>query len=184
MLDEAKASKQTVDPQSLQFAEHAIEAYEKVLELNPDPEQIGNLDQDLARLALGSAYRQKGAVLFYQGDLDSALSAFDASVQILESVQKVFEASISEHESYRRYLVQTDEYLGTVYLSQISILEFKQDFEQALLVYQKSIDAFGKCISHGKNSPDLIIQNDILEKYCQPKLEETQRRYDELTGGN
>ena len=184
LLDTATASKGTVDPRSLQFAEQAIEAYEKVSEINPDAEQIGNIDKDLAQLALGSAYRQKGAVLYYEGELDSALSAFDTSVQMLESVQKVFEASLSEHESYRRYLVQTDEYLGTVYLSQISILEFKQEFDQVRPIYQKAIDAFGKCISDGKNSPDLIIQNDILEKYCQPKLEETQRRYDELFGGN
>ena len=37
---------------------------------------------------------------------------------------KVFEASISEHESYRRYLAQTYEYLGTVYLWQGSIFEY------------------------------------------------------------
>ena len=63
-------------------------------------------------------------------------------------------------------------------------LNTKQDFDQALPAYQKSIDAFNQCISQGKDSPDLVIQNDIIGKYCQPKLEEIQQRYDELIGGN
>jgi hypothetical protein len=37
---------------------------------------------------------------------------------------------------------------------------------------------------NGKGSPDLIIQNDIIGKYCQPKLEEVQQLYDELKGSN
>ena len=183
LLDTAKASSQAVDPQSLQLAEQGIAEYEKVLELKPGL-GLGDADQDLAQLALGNAYQQKGAILYYQQDYDSALVAFDTAAQILESVRKTFEASVVEHESYRRYLVQSDEYLGTVYQGVGSAFGAKQDYDQAFPVYQKSIDAFGQCIADGKDSPDLIIQNDIIEKYCQPKLEEIQQLYDELKGGN
>jgi len=168
----------------LQFAEQAIEAYEKVLELKPEAGQFENSDKNLAQLALGSAYQQKGAILYYEQDLDSALSAIETAIQNLEAVKNIFEASVADHESYRRYLVQSHEYLGTAYQWQGRIFESKQDFDQALPAYQKSIDAFNQCVINGKDSPDLIIQNDIIEKYCQPKLEEIQQLYDELKGGN
>jgi tetratricopeptide (TPR) repeat protein len=116
--------------------------------------------------------------------VDSALKAFDEAVQFLETSRPIFEASIPEHESYRRYLAQTYEYLATVYEWQGSAFEAKQDYDRALAAYQKSADVFNQCISQGKNSPDLVIQNDIIEKYCQPKLEEVKQRYDELIGGN
>ncbi|MBC7877570.1 MAG: tetratricopeptide repeat protein [Anaerolineales bacterium] len=184
MKRSAELLDETVDSQSLLFAEQGIEAYEKVLELNPDTELLDNLDKDLARLALGSAYRQKGATLLVQEDVTSALVAFDKSIEFLEEVRPVFEVAIPEHESYRRYLVQTHEYLGTVYQWQGAAFEANQDFEQALVAYQKSIDAFNQCILNGEGSPDLIIQNDIIKKYCQPKLEEIQQLYNELNGGN
>jgi tetratricopeptide (TPR) repeat protein len=184
LLNATIASKQTFDPQALQFAEQAIEAFQKVLDLKLDRGQIGNQDQNLARLALGNAYQQKGAILYTKGDFESALNALAGAINILESAQKSFEASIPEHESYRRYLVQSHEYLGTAYEWQGRTFEAKQDFDAALPAYQKSIDAFNQCIANGKDSPDLIIQNDIIGKYCQPKLEEVQKIYDELTGGN
>jgi tetratricopeptide (TPR) repeat protein len=184
LLDTAKASNLTIDPQSLQLAEQAILSYQKALELKPGPEQIGNVDKDLARLALGNAYRQKGAILLYQGNTDLALSAFDAAIESLGLAQTAFEASIPEHESYRRYLAQTYEYLGTVYQWQGSAFEIKQDYEQALPAYQKAMDAFSRCVAQDEASDDLIIQIDIVEKYCQPKFEEIKQRYDELIGGN
>lgn len=184
LLDEAMDSGQEVDVQSLEFAEKGIDAYERVLDLQPNPNQLENIDQELARLALGSAYRQKGATLLIQEDADAALIAFDEAIQYLESVQPIFESAIPEHESYRRYLVQTHEYLGTAYQWQGTAFETKQDFEQALIAYQKSIDAFNQCIVTGEGSPDLVIQNDIIGKYCQPKHDEIQQLYNELSGGN
>jgi tetratricopeptide (TPR) repeat protein len=184
LLDKAMASSQAVDPQAIQLAEQTISTYQKVLELKEDPGLFGNPVKDVARTALGNAYRQKGAILFYQRDVDSALKAFDEAVQFLETSRPIFEASIPEHESYRRYLAQTYEYLATVYEWQGSAFEAKQDYDRALAAYQKSADVFNQCISQGKNSPDLVIQNDIIEKYCQPKLEEVKQRYDELIGGN
>jgi hypothetical protein len=49
--------------------------------------------------------------------------------------------------------------------------------------YKKSLDSFNQCILQGENSPDLIIQNDIVGKICQPTLEEVQKTYNELSGG-
>lgn len=184
LLDTAIASSQAVDPLAIQLANQTIEAYQKVVELKDDPGLFGNPVKDVARTAMGNAYRQKGAILFYQGDLDAALKAFDEAIGLLETSRPIFEAAVSEHESYRRYLAQTYEYLATVYEWQASVFEAKQNYDQALVAYKKSTDVFGQCISQGENSPDLVIQSDIIEKYCQPKLEEVQQRYDELIGGN
>jgi len=184
LVDAALASSQAVDPQAKQLVEQAIETYQKVLELKPDPEQYGNPVEDVARLALGNAYRLKGIVLLTGGDVDAALKTFDEAIQYLETSRPIFEASISEHESYRRYLAQTYEYLGNVYQWQGSAFEARLDYDQALAAYQKSIDSFNQCISQAENSPDLVIQNDIVEKICRPNLEQTRKIYDELNGGN
>ena len=183
LVDAALVSGQAVDPQAIQLVGQAIETYQKVLELKPDPEQYGNPVEDVARLALGNAYRLKGTILLTQENANSALQAFDEAVQLLEASRPIFEASVSEHESYRRYLAQTYEYLGTVYQWQGNALEAKQDYDSALAAYQKSIDAFNQCISQGDNSFDLVLQKDIVEKNCRPMLKETQQTYNELNGG-
>ncbi len=184
LLDTALGSNMMVDPQSLQLAEQAIVVYKKALAVKPVAGLSEKLDENLARLALGNAYRQKGATLLFQGDIGAALQTFDEAIEMLKLAQKAFEVSIPEHESYRRYFVQTYEYLGAVYQWQGSGFEAKHDKDQALAVYKKSMDAFEKCSAYGKGSSDLIIQNDIIEKYCLPKLKEVQQRYNELTGGN
>lgn len=184
LVDPALTSDQSVDPQAIQWIEQAIEAYQKVLELEPDPEQYGNPVEDVARLALGNAYRLKGTILLEQGDVDSALSALDDAFQLLETSRPKFEDSIPEHESYRRYLAQTYEYLGIVHQWQGIAFDTAQDYESAIAAYQKSIDAFNQCISQGDGSVDLVIKDDIVEKFCRPYLEETQQTYDELIGGN
>ncbi|HET9914253.1 MAG TPA: hypothetical protein VFQ13_20335, partial [Anaerolineales bacterium] len=184
LADAARASGQPVDPQAIQLVGQAIAAYQKVLELKPDTQQYGNPVEDVARLALGNAHRLKGAILLAQGNVDSALKAFDESIQLLEASGPIFEASVPEHESYRRYLAQTYEYLGVVYQWQGRALETKQDYDGALKAYEKSIDAFGQCISQGGLSDDLVIQDNIIKISCQPKLEEVQQWYSELTAGN
>jgi tetratricopeptide (TPR) repeat protein len=183
LLTKAIAVGQPIDPQALQLADQGIETYQKVLDLKPGP-GLGEADQALAQLALGNAHQQKGAILYYQQDYDSALSDFDKAAQTLEAVRTSLNTSVADHESYRRYLVQSDEYLGTVYQWLGSTYGVKRNYDQAFPAYQKSIDAFGQCASDGKDSPDLIIQNDIIKKYCQPKLEEVQQLYNELKGSN
>ena len=160
-----------------------METYQKVLELKPDTEQYGNPVEEVARLALGNAYRLNGIILLTQGDVDSALNAFKEAVQYLETSRPIFEAAVSEHESYRRYLAQTYEYLGTVYQLQGYAFETVQKYDQALTAYQKSIEAFNQCISQDEISLDLVIQNNIVGKVCQPYLEATQQTYDQLIGG-
>jgi tetratricopeptide (TPR) repeat protein len=182
LVEAALASKKEPDPQAMQWVEQAIESYQKVLELNPDSNEYGNPVEEVARLALGNAFRLKGTILLTQGDSDSALKAFDEAIQYLDASRTKFEASVAEHESYRRYLAQTYESLGTAYQWQGNALDAKQDFDSALAAYQKSIDIFNQCISQSEISPDLVIQNDIVGKICKPHLEETQKVYDELNG--
>jgi tetratricopeptide (TPR) repeat protein len=183
LVDLAIKSKQAPDPQAMQWVERAIEAYQKVLGLKPDSVEYGNPVEDVARLALGSAYRLKGTILILEGNVDSAQKAFDQAIQLLETSRPVFEAAIPEHESYRRYLAQAYDYLGAAYQGQGYTFDTKQDYESALTAYQKSLDAYNNCVLQGQVSQDLIIQNDIVGKDCQPGLEEVQQTYNELSGG-
>ncbi|HSB02249.1 MAG TPA: hypothetical protein VLE49_16485 [Anaerolineales bacterium] len=183
LVDMARNSKQKPAPEATQWVDQAMDAYRKVLELKPDAQLYGNPVEDVARLGLGNAYRLKGVIALLNGDVDSALKAFDQAIPLLETSLQVFEASTSEHESYRRYLAQTYEYLGSTYQWQGLALETAQDYGQALAAYQTSIEAFNQCVSQGDHSSDLVIQNDIVEKICRPNLEQTQQTYHELNGG-
>jgi tetratricopeptide (TPR) repeat protein len=138
--------------------------------------------EDVARLALGNAYRLKGTIFLLQGDTNSAFQAFDEAIQLLETTRPIFEASIADHESYRRYLAQTYEYLGVTYQWQGRTFEGAQEYDSALTAYKKSLDAFNQCILQSENSSDLVIQNDIVAKICQPNLAEVQQTYNELSG--
>lgn len=184
LLEAAMSAGGSLDAQVSQFADEGINSYLKVLDMKLDDQSFGTPDHDLARIALGNAYRQKGAALLYQGNVDSALQAFGEAIDYLEEVRPRFESLIPEHESYRRYLAQMYEYLGTVYQWQGTAMERQQNFEAATAAYQTSIDAFKQCVSQSSLTDDLVIQNDIVGQYCQPKLEEVQRVYDELTAGN
>lgn len=173
---------QAVDPQAIQWVEQAIMSYQKVLELKPDPEEYGNPVEDVARLALGNAYRLKGAIAYIQGDATSALDSLDQAIQTLEEVLLAFETSTQEHESYRRYLTQTYEYLGEAYQWKGEAFELAQDYPQALAAYQKSLDFYSQCIAQGNNTADLIIQNEIVHLLCEPYYEETKKIYDNFKG--
>src|SRR6266508_5054001 len=182
LLDPVLPLRQPPDPQTSLWVEQAIQSYEKVLELKPDPTQYGNPVEDVARLALGNAYRAKATIYLLQGDTDSALQTFDEAIQLLETTRPIFEAAIPEHESYRRYLAQAHEYFGVAYQWQGITFDTAQDYDSALSAYQKSIDAFNQCILQGEHAPDLVIQDDIVGKTCRPTLEEVQKTYNELSG--
>ncbi|HJS19369.1 MAG TPA: AAA family ATPase [Anaerolineales bacterium] len=183
LVDAALESQDVPDPQAMQWVEQAIESYQKVIEIKPDAEEYGTPVADVARLALGNAYRLQGTIFLLQGDVDAAMNAFDEAIRLIESSRPVFEEAIPEHESYRRYLAQAYEYLGMTHRWQGLTHETTQDYDSALSAYQKSIDAFDQCILQGENSPDLVIQNNIVGKVCQPNLEEVQQIYEELSGG-
>ena len=98
LIDPTLSSSQPPDPQASQWVEQAIQAYQKVLDLKPDPKQYGNPVEDVARLGLGNAYRLQGTIFLLQKNTDSALQAFDKAIQLLETSRPVFEASVPEHE--------------------------------------------------------------------------------------
>jgi tetratricopeptide (TPR) repeat protein len=182
-VDPVLEPRQAPDPQAMQWVEQAIEAYQKVVDLKPDSEEYGNPVEEVARLALGNAYRLQGIIFHLQGDMESALNALDQSIQLLEGSRQIFEATVTEHESYRRYLAQAHEYLGIAFQWQGYSFDAIQDYDSALAAYQKSIEAFDQCILQGEGSPDLVIQDNIIERVCRPNLEEVQQVYQELSGG-
>jgi tetratricopeptide (TPR) repeat protein len=183
LLQTAVDSNQDVDPLAEQWVEKAIQTYQRVLDLKPDPIQYGNPVEDVARLSLGNAYRLKGAIALSRGDVTSALNALNQAIQTIQEILPVFEASTKQHESHRRYLAQTYEYLGEAYQWQGAALERMQDYPHALEAYQNSLSFYNACKSQGQNTLDLVIKNNIVGKRCQPYYQETKDTYDALNGG-
>jgi len=181
LVDPALPLRQPPDPEASVWVDLAIDTYMQASQL-PN-QKYADLVTDVARLGLGNAYRLKGTIFLLQKDTDSALQVFDKAIRFLETTRPTFESSTAENESYRRYLAQTYEYLGMAYQWQGQTFETIQNYDSALSAYKKSLDAFNQCILQGENSPDLIIQNDIVGKICQPTLEEVQKTYNELSGG-
>lgn len=182
LLDAALATGQTPDPQAAQWAEEALAAYQQALDLNPDSAEYGNPVGEVARLALGNAYRLKGAISIAAGDHEAGAEPIQKAIDILEPLVPVFEASAKQHESHRRYLAQAYEYLGLAYQWQGALLEGNQAYGEALEAYQKSLAAFDGCIAQAENALDLVIQTDIVENRCQPYLLQTQGIFNELKG--
>jgi tetratricopeptide (TPR) repeat protein len=180
-IDNAIQSEQPVDPIGGQLTEQAIQTYQKVLDLNPVTTDYGNPVADVARMALGNAYRQQGTIAYLQGDNPAALQSFEQALPILEDVRRSFEISVKEDESHRRYLTQVYEYLGETYQWQGLASEVASDYTAAIQSYQQSLASYQACIAQAENAPDQIVQ-DIVGRYCQPRAAETQNLYDTLTG--
>jgi tetratricopeptide (TPR) repeat protein len=179
LQDTAMSMEQPVDPQAAQFAQKSIDAYQTVLDLDPDSGEYGNPVQEVAQLGLGNAYRLMGVFLSSQKDYSSALDYLDKATQTLEMVRPVFEESAQVHESHRRYLAQNYEYLGEAYEWQGFLYVLNMDFERALESYSKALFYYDECITEGNESSDLIIQNDIVGKYCRPYYAITKELYDD-----
>lgn len=188
MLDAANESGQVVSPQASEWAQQSMQAYQAVLDLNPGPQEYGQPIQEVARSALGNAHRLQGAIASNMGDQTSAMDSVEQAIEHLEAVRPVFEESVHEHESYRRYLAQVYEQLGVAYQFQGFIYELQFNYPQALDSYTKSLRYYSECTAQGENSLDLIIQNDIVGKTCEPNAETTQGSIDRvkeiLAGGS
>jgi tetratricopeptide (TPR) repeat protein len=182
LVDMATARKQAADPQAAVSVQKSIDAYQTVLDLNPDPGVYGNPVQEIAQLGLGNAYLVQGEILSSQKDYPSALDSLNRSIQTLELVQPFFEESTKSHESHRRYLAQTYEHLGEAYQWQGYVHTMNLDNERALESYNKALGFYNECIAEGNNSLDLIIQEDIVGKFCKPYYEITKTSYDILSG--
>jgi tetratricopeptide (TPR) repeat protein len=185
LTDAALKSGQPVDEQADQWLEKSMDAYQKVLDLKPDATQYGNPVEDVAKLALGNAYRLKGTIATIRRDDASALDDLGQALKFLEETRLSFEASTPEHESYRRYLAQAYEYLGEAYQWQGFVFEQMQDYQQALSAYEKSVGFYDQCIAQGDPdiSSDLIIQTEIVQNRCQPYSVGARQKYDTLAGG-
>ncbi len=181
MVEDAILGNQQLDPQTAQLVQNSMDAYQTALDLSPDPGELGN-PRDVARLGLGSAYRLQGAVFYLTNDYTSALVSLDQAIQILEDVQPVFEESTKLHESHRRYLAQTYEYLGDAYDWQGYVRAANLDFESAVESFNNSLNYYTKCIAQGSNTSDKIIKDEIVGKYCQPYYEITKALLDDISG--
>jgi len=182
LITVALESDQTVDPQAGDWADLAVQTYQKALDLNPDPVKYGNPVAEIARMALGHAYRLQGQVAYLQGDFPLALASYDQALAALGEVRPQFEASAQGNESHRRYLAQVYEYLGETYKWQGFAFERSADYEAAIQAYERALEAYGLCIAQAEDTPDRIIQDEIVSQFCQPYQEETQLLYDSLTG--
>ena len=181
LIDNALQSGRPVDARTNQLTEQAIQAYQKVLDLNPATADYGNPVVDVARMALGNAYRQQGTTAYLQGDNPAALKSLEQALAVLEDVRGAFEATVKEDESHRRYLTQVYEYLGETYQWQGLASEIAFDYPAAIQSYQQSLASFKLCNAQAENSPDQIVQ-DIVGRYCQPRTIEIQNLYDTLIG--
>jgi tetratricopeptide (TPR) repeat protein len=175
---------QPVDPEATQWVGRAIDAFETVVELQPDLDEYGNPIREVALLSLGNAYRLKGSIEAAQGELDVALDSIAESIRVLEDVRPAFEEAVEGHESYRRYLAQVYEQLGNAYQWQGYVFEKKADYPRVIESYDQALAAYSECIAQGDPdvTSDLIIQNDIVGKSCQPSYQQTKDTNDSLKG--
>jgi len=182
LLDEAIVSGQPLDSQTIQFIEQAIQNYQKVLDLDPDPAAYGSPVADVARIALGHAYRLEGVATVLQGDTPGALATFEQAITQLMEVRTTFETITQNNESHRRYLTQIYEYLGETYQWQGYTHELNFAYPEAVQSYQQALSAYQQCTAQAENSPDLIIRDQIVGLYCPPYALDTQTRLDTLNG--
>ncbi|MBN1450523.1 MAG: CHAT domain-containing protein, partial [Anaerolineales bacterium] len=182
LIDEALFSGQGIDPQARVWADQAVQIYQQALDLNPDPADYGNPVAEVARMALGHAYRLQGEVAYLRGDFPAALASYDQALAELEGIRPAFEASVRGNESHQRYLAQVYEYLGETYKWQGFAFEQSADYAAAIQAYEQAHAAYQLCIAQAENTPDRIIQDEIVGQFCRPYAAETQNLFDSLTG--
>ncbi len=184
-LDSNPDPQKIADSQAPTWVQQSLRAYETVVNLNPDAKEYGNPVLDVALMSLGDAYRLQGVLQSDEGNQNAALRSLEQAAELLAQVRPAFEQATAQHETYRRYLAQAYEFAGETYQWQGYVFALQKDTASALASYRKSLDAYHQCIAQGdpKITSDLIIQNDIVAKFCQPYLQDTQQAYDSLNGG-
>ncbi|MGE5071837.1 MAG: tetratricopeptide repeat protein [Anaerolineae bacterium] len=185
LLDNTSDPAAIAQSQAPAWVQKSIEAYQAAYDLKPDAAAYGNPVEEVALLSLGNAYRLKGVLETSEGDQAAANASLAKAAEMLESVRPKFEQLARDHEAYRRYLAQAYEYLGETYQWQGYVAQVQQDTAAALEGYRKSLEAYSQCIAQGdpKLTSDLIIQNEIVGKFCKPYSQDTQQSYDALSGG-
>jgi tetratricopeptide (TPR) repeat protein len=172
-----------MDPQASRLLDKSIQAYQQAIDLKPETKQYGAPIEELTRISLANAYKVKGIINASSGDSPAAIKATEEAISILRQTVGTLEQSVTQHESYRRYLAQNYEYLGEAYQWLGYTHELTADYPNALAAYQKSMDSFDLCIKQGKNTPDLIITNDIIGLRCEPYLQDVKNSFNNINGG-
>jgi tetratricopeptide (TPR) repeat protein len=184
LIDTALSTGQAVDPQASEWLDKAIETYQRVSSLNPDTSVYGNPVADVARMALGNAYRLQGVIAILQDDSPAALQSFEQAFATLDDARASFEISTQNNESHRRYLTQVHEHLGETYQWQGYAFELAFEYSAAEQAYKQALASYQRCIAQAENTPDRIIQDEIVGLYCQPFAKDTQERIESLNGGS
>ncbi len=183
LVDTAQSANSEMDPQASQLLDKSIQAYQQALDLKPETKQYGAPIEELTRISLANAYKVKGIINASSGDSPAAIKATEEAISILRQTVGTLEQSVTQHESYRRYLAQNYEYLGEAYQWLGYTHELTADYPNALAAYQKSMDSFDLCIKQGENTPDLIITNDIIGLRCEPYLQDVKKSFNNINGG-
>jgi hypothetical protein len=157
-------------------------AFQSMLELQPAFSDYGVPIQELGQVGLANASHLRGVVQATRGDLAGAASRFEFSIQTLQAVQATFETLAASQESQRRYLAQVYEYLGESYQWQGYLLYASGELEQAITSYEQAIQSYAQCTAQAENSPDLIIQQEIVAQRCQPYGQEAADTLAQLKG--
>ncbi len=184
-LDATSDPQKIASSQAPTWVQQSLAAYQTAVNLKPDSKQYGNPVLEVAQMSLGDAYRLQGILQSDEGDQAAALRSLEQAAAILEQVRPALKQAAAQHATYARYLAQAYEFAGETYQWQGYVFALQKDTPSAVASYRKSIEAYQQCIAQGdpKLTSDLIIQNDIVAKFCKPYLQDTQQAFDSLNGG-
>ncbi len=165
--------------QTTQLLDQAESAYEQVLQLKVNLAKYGVPVQDIARLGLGDARLLRGIVLAGYDQPEPASEAFRQAVQMLKDTLPAFQTP-----GLNRYLAQNFQFLGNAYQWSGNLSESAGDYPAAIESYQQAIKQLDACLALGENSPDRVIQFEIVAGNCQPMHQQTEQRLQILQGGS
>lgn len=160
--------------------DQAQAAYARVLEPGSDAASFGASVQEVARLGLGETWLLRGNALQAGGQTAQASHAYGQAIQILQQTLPAFRGSDPQS---MRYLAQNLQYLGNAYQWSAYLSDVGHDLPAAVQAYEQAAQQFSACIAVGQTSPDRVIRSDIVGDNCQPMLQATQKRLQELKGG-
>ena len=180
LVEEAKSAEFTDQSfqQVTRLLDQADTAYGRVLELRVSPQEYGIPVQDIAHLSLGNARWLRGVALQINNQPELAGEAFQEAIQILNQTLPAFQDS-----GLSRYLAQNRQFLGNAYQWSGNLSESTGDYPAAIQAYQQALEQLDACLALGENSPDRIIQSEIVEANCKPMHQQVEERLQVLSGG-
>ena len=131
----------------------------------------------VATYAFGAAHYLEGIAYRDSGELDSAYGAFDESSQRVGSALDPLRQS-----NQRRLLGQAYHVLGLAYQQQAEIRAEQENVEQSRSLYREASASFQACIDLGKDDPDIILRDLVINRRCAPSLDKVNDALAQLGG--